>query len=279
MKNVTYKIFVCFILGLAVFCASCQPKPQEEKKQNSEIGVIDKSAIMKMAAFKKANEKIAVAIQELEKSYSQQMKGASQEQQQELYARFRQESEMVRNKDLNVLMGRVQSAIEIVAKEKNLKVVLDKSIVVTGSEDITEDVKEKFRAEGDLPAAQGNIGDSSVVGYFDQDVVRTLQIFRDGEKKMQAEFENARKDVAKRSASLSKEKQQELIASYDRQLEAKRAAIMSPLFDKVTFTVKSVAEKENMVLILDKQYVMYGGRNVTDKVVESLNGSSAGSSK
>ena len=35
-------------------------------------------------------------------------------------------------------------------------------------------------------------------------------------------------------------------------------------------TVEEVAKKKELNMVLDKQFVMYGGRNVTDDVVDSL---------
>ncbi|MPN12526.1 hypothetical protein SDC9_159844 [bioreactor metagenome] len=54
------------------------------------------------------------------------------------------------------------------------------------------------------------------------------------------------------------------------QLEAYREQIMAPLYQKVTASVNEVSKAQGVSLVLDKQNVMYGGRNITDSVVETF---------
>ena len=281
LKSKLSNFFVCIgILALCAFATGCPKGDVANEKDttlNSELAVIDKSAIMKMSAFIKSNEKVAEAITALEKSYSEQMKKASPEEQKELYARFRQESTTVRNKELNSLMSRVAGAISVVAKEKNIKVVLDKSIVVTGAPDITEAVKDKFKSDENFSESAENIGSDSTVGYFDQSVIMALNLFRNADTMMQNELKAATEEFQKKAPSMNDEQKKEFIMNQEKRLEAKRGAIMTPLLNKVTTTVESVAKQKNLVLVLDKQYVMYGGRNITEDVVKDLQNSAQNS--
>lgn len=275
MKTTITKLFICIALfALPAFSAGCQKGTSEVKHQpETELAVIDKSSIMKMSAFVKSNEKVAEAIVALEKSYTDQMKNASPAEQQELYARFRHESTTVRNKELNALMGRVAGAISAVAKEKNIKVVLDKSVVVTNSPDITEAVKEKFRSEEDFSAVAESIGDDSAVGYFDQGVIMALDIFRNADTMIQGEMKAATQEFQKKSPSMNEAQKKEFLQNQEKRLEAKRGAIMTPLLKRINDSVESTAKQKNLVLVLDKQYVMYGGKNITEDVVKEIQSS------
>ncbi len=272
MKNKLLQILMLIVVA-GVFCASCQsqPKPTENKVVVSEIGVIDRGAILKMSIFQKADEKIAAAAKTLETSYAAKMKGLDQKKQQELYTRFQREIAIIRNKEINPLMDRAQAAIALVAQEKKLTVIIDKNIVVTGAQDITEAVKEKIKSEGELPSPSTNIGENSKVGYFAQDVVRNLKMFVDIDKALDQEFVKLKKEADAQAEGLSAEKRQALYKTYELKMVSKKDALTRPVIAKVNKSVEETAKKENLVLVLDKQYVMYGGKNITEQVVNSFN--------
>ena len=45
---------------------------------------------------------------------------------------------------------------------------------------------------------------------------------------------------------------------------------MQPLLQQVNDSVKDVAQAQGLSLVLDKQHVMQGGRNMTNEVVEAF---------
>ena len=45
---------------------------------------------------------------------------------------------------------------------------------------------------------------------------------------------------------------------------------MTELFSKVNDSVKEVAEGQGLALVLDKQHVLQGGRNMTSEVVDTF---------
>ncbi len=257
----------CILFGL---CSSCTTEKQVKK--TSELAIMDASSIYKLQAFITANEKIETARRELEASYSEKMKNASPEQERDLRALFEKDMLAVANKERNPLNDRVQAAIAIVAAEKNITVVLDKSVVVTGAEDITDAVKDKFREEGELEHSNMNIGENSSVAYFDQDVVRTLSMFRDVDKKMHEEWIKAREEIASKAKTASAEEIRQLTAKHEKRLSDMNASLTTPLLKKVTDTVSDIAKENNVALVVGKQYVMYGGKNITDLVVDRLLG-------
>lgn len=268
MKKLTAAALSLMICITALFCASCAPKTEVQEKKTSELAVIDTASVYKLQAFITANENILKNRRTLEAEYADKMKQASDEQKKDLRILFEKDMLAVYNKEMNPLKDRVSAAISIIAAEKNIKVVLDKTIVVTGAEDITDAVKDKFRQEGDLKADNSNIGDDSTVAYFDQEVIRSLKPFRDADKKMQQEWTKARADLATQSNVLSAEKLRALTADYEKKLSDMNDMLTVPLLKSVTDTVNEVASEKKYVIVVGKQYVMFGGKNITDTVVE-----------
>jgi len=284
MKKISAVLFSLLICVSTFLCASCSDDKNKEQanKSTCEIAVIDSASIYKLQAFLKANEKITQARASLEQSYSEKMKGVSDSQKADINALFEKDLQSVINKEINPLKDRVQNSIAIIAAEKKVTVVMDKSIVVTGAEDITDAVKDKFREEGDLNTSDIDIGANSKVAYFDQEVVRSLPMFRDSDKKIREAWTKAREDIATKSKTMTDEQIRVLTADYEKKLKMMNDSISVPLLKKVNDTVSEVAKEKKYVLVVGKEYVMYGGKNITDEVVDRLLGkksSSTSSSK
>lgn len=271
MKKICALAAAALVLGSCFFTASCD-SPKKETVKTCELAVIDTASVYKLQAFISANEKIASARQALEADYGEKMRNASDEQRNELRALFEKDMLAVVNKEMNPLKDRVQASIASVAADKHITVVMDKSIVVTGAEDITDSVKDKFREDGELKTPDYDIGDSSSVAYFDQDVVSALPMFRDANKKMQNEWTKAREAIAEKSKTATQEEIRVMTADYEKKLAALNEQTMVPLLKKVTDTVSDTAKEKGYILVVDKQYVMYGGKNITDVVADKLIG-------
>ena len=246
MKKISAVLFSLLICVSTFLCASCSDDKNKEQanKSTCEIAVIDSASIYKLQAFLKANEKITQARASLEQSYSEKMKGASDSQKADINALFEKDLQSVINKEINPLKDRVQNSIAIIAAEKKVTVVMDKSVVVTGAEDITDAVKDKFREEGDLNAPDIDTGANSRVAYFDQDVVRSLPMFRDSDKKMREAWTKAREDIATKSKTMTDEQIRVLTADYEKKLKMMNDSISVPLLKKVNDTVSEVAKEK-----------------------------------
>lgn len=268
------KYLTLFVALLAVltFATSCKESKTETTLPTSEIGVIDKAAVMKMGIFQKANQKTMAAINALETSYAAKLKGLGEKEQRELYNQFQIEASIIRNKELKQPMDTTQAAIAQIAKEKGLTVILDKSIVISGCTDITEDVKDRIRGEKVLTPPTEEFGSNSKIGYFDQYVVKNLKLFRNVEKEMAVEYKKATEERDKIAAmNLPNEKKSEMIRNLEAQLTAKKEALTTPRVSRVNNVTAEIAKKEHLQLIVDKEFVMYGGKNITTQVVDTLN--------
>ncbi len=187
-----------------------------------------------------------------------------------LYRKIQMEIQQKRNQLLQPLQTKAEAAVATVARSKGLTVVLDKRIVVYGIPDITEDVKKLFQQKGELnlPAAQDTT--RSPVAYFDQDVVRSLKVFQEADLLLLQRRNDLMRDYESKAGNLSPSEQEGLKNRLMADLEVYKEQTMAPLIQKVTASVNEVAKAEGISLVLDKQNVMYGGRNITDAVVETF---------
>ncbi len=245
---------------------------KQKMTKPSEIGSIDREAIFKLSAFDKANEKLQQKEMEMAKRFDSESKGLKPEQLQELRMRMMQELETAKANEIKPLFDRVQASIALSGKEKKLKIVLDKKIVVCGAQDITDDVKDKFRSEGELPRPDSDMGEKSLIGYFDQDVVESLKIFRDAKRELFEKSQKMQKEIEDNAKGLSDAGKARLLEEYNIRFNKEKERLMNPLMNKVVKTVEEVAKEKKLSMILDKQYVMYGGRNVTEEVTDKLIG-------
>jgi outer membrane protein len=239
--------------------------------RTNEVGSIDRDVILKQSAFKKAKANVDEKGQEMQQKFAKQAEKMTREQQAELYQKFMQDMDKIKADEFKPLLDRAQAAVAIVSKEKKLKVVMDKKIVVCGALDITDAVKEKFNSSETLKAPDEVPGKDSKIGYFDQEVVRSLKLFRDADKSLAEQFGRMQKEVQEKAKGLSDAEKQKLFAQYEMDFRNKKETLYKPLVDKVTKTVEKVGKEKELNLVLDKQYVMFGGRNVTDEVVSKLN--------
>lgn len=267
MKIVVILVILVLLSVLGYFG---QKIVREHYFKRTEVGSIDREDILKMSAFKKAENNIQMKVAALEQEYAKKAKGLNQEQRGELYQLFQQEVETIKASELKPLLDKAQAAVAIVAKDKKMKVVLDKKIVVCGAENITELVKDKFRNSEKLETPSEDIGADSQIGYFDQEVVRSLPLFRTADNQFFEWYSKLKKEVEAKVANMPEAERQKLFQEYNLKYKAKQDELYVPVLKKVTKTVENVAREKALILVLDKQYVMYGGRNVTNEVVEKL---------
>lgn len=256
-----------------------------------KVASIDADAIYQLPEFTAAQKQLQALSDKKKKEledYARQQKPTTDAEKaevmrkiQEKASEFEQEVQQERNKVLRPLKTKAEAAIASVAREHGYKVVLDKRIVVVGVDEITEEVKKKFqdKAELKLPAEEDT--KDSPIAYFDQEVVRNLKAFQEVDLKLAQTKNDLAKEFESRGRNKSPEEQANLQKELMLRLEAKQQEEVAPLIQAVNQSVSEAAEKNNVALVLDKVHVMYGGRNLTDEVVETFlkkTGSSKGAS-
>jgi len=236
----------------------------------TDIGYVDQSALAGLPAFVQANQKLQTFGANLQRQYIGRARGASQAQQQQLAAEFQQKIADEQRQVLGPLFGKAQVAIASVASSKNLSVVVDKRIMIFGGQDITPGVRDLLTGVGD-PVPPVNTPPPSSVGYVDQRQIDALPAvksatddfakFKAGEDKDAAQKLRGAKTDADRNAVLK---------DYQKQLEDKQAATLKPLVDKTKNAMADVAHKRNLVLVLDRSNIIYGGTDITADVTAEI---------
>jgi len=139
------KVFISFVvvtlLSIGTAFASAETQPLSQSTQICTIGFIDMNKIMKESLMAKAlQEELNQKGQEITDSLKVEKENLTQEEfqqrQAEVYGGFlKLKQEMEAKFDTNIYQ-----AVEKVAKEKNLTVILYKSSVNCGGIDVTSDV-------------------------------------------------------------------------------------------------------------------------------------------
>lgn len=280
-KAIIIAVVLVVVAAIGAFLAMNSDQMTSPVKK---VGSIDQEAIYGLEAFTKAEKELQTLSESKQKEFEKQAKskagksGADAELQ-NLYRKLQLEMNQKRNELMNPLQTRAEAAVASVARSKGLTVVLDKRIVIYGVEDITEEVKKVFEQEGELKLPDTVDASNCPVAYFDQTVVRSLRVFTEAEMRLYTERSTMMREYEKRVQKLSASEKEALQREMSARFEALQEQIMTPLYQKVTNSVNEVSKAQGISLVLDKQNVMYGGRNITDAVVETFLNSVAGANQ
>jgi len=150
-----------------------------------------------------------------------------------------------------------------------LSVVVDKTIVIYGGLDITQDVISMLNQPGPiLPPV--NSPAPSEVGYVDQLQLDQLPKV----KKANDDFLAFRQSLAGQLQSQLQGKnaaeRQQITASFNSQLDDEQKKVLQPITDATNAAIGSVAKSRHLLLIVDASNRVYGGTDVTADVVKAL---------
>ncbi|MHB2018486.1 MAG: OmpH/Skp family outer membrane protein [Candidatus Xenobia bacterium] len=242
---------------------------------SSTVAMIDPQEIYKLPEYVDLEKQIEGRVNDLKKKLEDEAKtGKSQADLQAENLKDQAELEQFRAEKQKPLNDKVNAIIGEIAKQKGITVVLDKQIVVTGLQDITDDVKTRFENEKNVPTPSDSAtpGDNSGVGYVNQETISTLKMFQDTQAELvkyykQLGDELQRKLADKKLGAVEKGQLQEL---YSEKFQAKREELYGPLQDKVNSVISQVAKDQGLSLVLDTHQVMWGGKNITTDVISKL---------
>lgn len=77
----------------------------------------------------------------------------------------------------------------------------------------------------------------------------------------------------KSSANLSQEEKVKLFQKYQADLDAKKETLVSAALAKAMQTVSDVAKEQGLTVVLEKQAVLFGGKDITNDVLHKAEGS------
>jgi outer membrane protein len=168
------------------------------------------------------------------------------------------------------LFGKAQVAIASVASSKNLSVIVDKRIVVFGGTNITQQVVDLLSGAGD-PVPPVSTPAPSSVGYVDENAISQLPKVQQA----QADFVKFKNDEdksaqAKMRAAKTDADREAVLKDYKSTLDAKQDQTIKPVADQAKSVIADVAKKKNLVLVIDRASIIYGGQDITSDVTAAI---------
>lgn len=231
------------------------------------VGCLDQEIIFNLPEFQKANEEFDKTVQDTRSLFEKQSAGLSQQEKNVLAIKMQQQIEQKKAALFNPLFQKAEFSAASVAAKHKISVVLDKNISIYGIIDITDEVVGLFQKKKELSAPETEVIISSPIGYFDQDVVRSLKPFQKMDKEFYKIAQEMQQDFMAATQNMSESKKRKVYEEYTTKLAKKQSELYGNLYQQITKIVEQVAKANKLSLVLDKPQILYGGKNITDEVV------------
>ena len=111
---------------------------------------------------------------------------------------------------------------------------------------------------------------SSNVGVVDFSQFSTLKIVTDSQDQMREKVKEAQADFEAKAASMSDAEKQQYYQQTMERLQKEQEDMMAPIQKQIDEAVKAVAEAQGLTVVLRKEGVVYGGKDITQDVVKKL---------
>jgi outer membrane protein len=237
----------------------------------TDVGFIDQSDLANLPVFLAANRQLAAYKSQLDAQFNGQVKHAKTDaERQQLALQFQQQLNDKQREIVGPLFQRAQLAIAAVSGSRNLSIVVDKRIVIFGGQDITKDVEAVFASPQAIqpPAATPP---PSEIGYVDQTVLDGVPKVQTANSAMQT-FETTQRQVysARIAQARTPAEKQQILTEYNKTISDKQNQLLKPLVDQTRSATSDVARKKNLLLVVDKADVIYGGTDITPDVQNAL---------
>lgn len=257
--------FVAAIAAALVLCVA----PQVLATDISDIGFVDQSALGQLGPFVAAQQQFAQYQQALAQQFQAAIKGKPQAQQQQIYQNFQSQAAAKQRQIFGPLLGRAQAAIASVAANRGLSVVVDKTIIIYGGLDITQDVISMLNQPGPvLPPV--NSPPPSEVGYVDQSQLDVLPKAKSANDTFLAFRQNLAQQLQAQSAGKTDAQKAQLAQGLNSQLDDEQKKVLQPVIDATNAAIGNVAKQKHLLLVIDATNRVYGGTDVTPDVVKAL---------
>ncbi|HYL27260.1 MAG TPA: OmpH family outer membrane protein, partial [Candidatus Nitrosotalea sp.] len=214
---------------------------------------------------------LATYKSQLDAQYNAQLKRArSDADRQQVAMQFQQALNDRQREIVGPLFQRAQLAISAVSATRNLSVVVDKRVVIYGGQDITKDVEAVFVSSQAIqpPAATPP---PSEIGFVDQNVLDGIPKVQNANSAMQ-QFAATQRQIysAKVAQAKSQSEKQQILLDFNKTVSDKQDQLLKPLVDQTRSATADVARKKNLLIVLDKADVIYGGTDITADVQNAL---------
>ena len=260
-----------YVLTAAFAVLSLVAAPLALAADLTDVGAIDQAAIGAMPAFVSANSQLAQFKAGLDRQFAAAIKGAhSASDQQRIAQQFQQKLLDRQRAVMGPLFARAQTAIASVSSSKNLSVVVDKRIVIFGGQDITKNVVDLLNSPGAI-VPPVSTPPPSEIGYVDQATIDQIPKLKSASEDF-AKYDNDQKTAAR--AQMAKAKtdadRKAIFDSYNKTVGAQRDKVLKPLVDQTQSAIADIAKKKNLILVIDKGDLIYGGTDITSDVQNAL---------
>lgn len=234
------------------------------------VGCLDQEAIFNLPDFEKANQEFEKAIQDTRSLFQKESAKLSKEERVVLSIKLQRQLDQKKADLFNPLFQRAEFAVAHVAARRKISVVLDKNISIYGITDITDEVIKLFQKKKKLSLPKTEVVASSPIGYFDQEVIRSLRPFQKIDKKFYKIAQELQKEFITATKNIPESKKRKLYEEHNAKLIQKQSELYGLLYQQVTKAIEQVAKANKLSLVLDKPQILYGGKNITDEVVTTF---------
>jgi outer membrane protein len=237
----------------------------------TDVGYVDQADVANLPVFVNANRQLASYKSQLDAQYNAQVKHVRTDaQRQQIALQFQQQLQDKQREVVGPLLQRAQLAIAAVSSSRNLSIVVDKRIVIYGGQDITKDVEAVF-ASPQAIAPPAATPPPSEIGYVDQNVLDGVPKVQTANSAMN-QFETTQREVysARIAQARSDSEKQQILQQFNKTVSDKQDQLLKPLVDQTRSATADVARKKNLMLVVDKADVIYGGTDITADVQNAL---------
>jgi len=236
----------------------------------SDIGFIDQAAIGSLPQFVSANRELARYKATLDRQFQARMRSAhNQAEQQKIILEFQQKLAQRQRVVLAPLFVRAQTAIASVSSSRNLSVVVDRRIVIYGGADITKGVTDLLQSPGAV-APPVNTPPPSEIGFVDQQQIDSLPNFKSASDQFN-KFADGQKVMAQQKLAKARAgDRQQILRDYQAAVNGKQDELLKPLVERTKSAIADVARKRNLILVIDRGDLIYGGSDITADVQNAL---------
>jgi outer membrane protein len=237
----------------------------------SDVGYVDQAALANLPPFVNANRQLLAYKQALDAQFSAAMRNArSDADKQRVSMQFQQQYSDKQREIAGPLFTRAQLAIAQVSNARNLSVIVDKRIVIYGGQDITKDVETLF-SSGQAVSPPAASPPPSEIGFVDQSVLDGLPKVKSANDQMNQFASTERAIYAPKVAQArSDSEKQQIYQQFNSLLADKQEQLLTPLVDQTKSATADVARKKNILLVVDRADVIYGGTDITTDVQNEL---------
>jgi outer membrane protein len=267
---IVMKIRSRILCGTALLLATCLA-PGAIAADINDVGYVDQADIANMPVFVSANRQLALVKSQLDAQYNAQVKRvASDADKQRITMQFQAQLNDKQREIAGPLFQRAQLAIAAVSSTRNLAVVVDKRIVIYGGQDITKDVEAVFSGPQAISPPSASPPPSEI-GFVDQSALDGVPKVQTANSEM-SQYETTQRQIyaARLAQAKSSSEKQQIFAEYNKLIGDKQNQLLKPLVDQTKAATADVARRKNLLLVVDRADIVYGGTDITTDVQNEL---------